>query len=308
MTEINSEALAFQIANNLLEKFKSQNYIVSKLNKGNHNYNFQIKGSSSSVNILVYFGEKGYKIVVQGNRLTKLYQDIYNKIHTPLFEAQQEYQDSNKINEPEFYIGVDESGKGDFFGPLVIAGFYVTPAIKKELNALQVQDSKELTEHRTKEIATLIKNRFKEYFTIVKIYPPKYNELYSKVKNLNKLLAWGHSRCIENILSKQKVPIAICDQFGDENYIKNALMKKGKEIELIQTTKAERFIGVAAASILARDAFIEWMDKTEKKLGLKLPKGAGTTVKITAKQIIENFGKDTLQEYVKVHFKTMNEL
>jgi len=104
------------------------------------------------------------------------------------------------------------------------------------------------------------------------------------------------------------VPVAICDQFGNENYIKNALMKEGKQIELIQTPKAERFTGVAAASILARNAFLEWMKKAEERLGMKIPKGASETVKETAKKIIEKFGKETLFEYVKAHFKTMNEL
>lgn len=85
-------------------------------------------------------------------------------------------------------------------------------------------------------------------------------------------------------------------------------MKEGKQIELIQTPKAERFIGVAAASILARNYFIEWINKTEKKLGIKIPKGANQKVKEAAKIIEDRFGKEALYEYVKAHFKTFGEI
>lgn len=211
-------------------------------------------------------------------------------------------------NEPVNYIGVDESGKGDFFGPLIIAGFYVNPEISEELRKLQIKDSKELSDEKVSQLANRIIENFKNYFSIVQIYPKKYNELYSKIRNLNSLLAWGHARCIENILMKYRVPLAICDQFGNESYIKKALMKEGKQIELIQTPKAERFIGVAAASILARNYFIEWINKTEKKLGIKIPKGANQKVKEAAKIIEDRFGKEALYEYVKAHFKTFGEI
>lgn len=211
-------------------------------------------------------------------------------------------------NEPDSYIGVDESGKGDFFGPLIIAGFYVNPEIREELKKLQIKDSKELSDEKVSHLANRLIENFRNYFSIVRIYPKKYNELYSKIRNLNSLLAWGHARCIENILMKHRVPLAICDQFGNENYVKKALMKEGKQIELIQTPKAERYIGVAAASILARNSFIEWINNTERRLGIIIPKGANQKVKETAKIIEDRFGKDSLYEYVKTHFKTFREI
>lgn len=212
------------------------------------------------------------------------------------------------MNEPETYIGVDESGKGDFFGPLVIAGFLVNPEIREKLQKLEVRDSKSISDNKIKKTAEAIQAEFSGYYELVKIYPEKYNQLYSKIKNLNTLLAWGHSRCIENILLRQKATIAICDQFGNENYIRSALMKEGKQIDLIQTHNAERFIGVAAASILARNVFLEWFEKTEKELGFKVPRGTNQMVKETARKISIMMGKDSLIKYVKIHFKTMNEL
>jgi ribonuclease HIII len=304
----NNEKHAFQIAKELNEKFKAEKYFVTEVSKGNFSYNFQIKNPRTTLYVQVYYGKKGNKVILQGNPDSQFYKEIYNKIFSPIFENQPINTGNEKKEEPEFYIGVDESGKGDFFGPLIIAGFFITPNNRKELIQLNVQDSKELSDQKVAGIAKTIKEKFPDNYTIVQIYPKKYNELYSKIGNLNSLLAWGHSRCIENILAKHKVPIAICDQFGNEDYIKNALMKEGKQIELIQTSKAERFTGVAAASILARNAFVEWMKKAEDRIGMKIPKGANEIVKETAKKIIERFGKETLYEYVKVHFKTMNEL
>lgn len=308
MSDTNSERIANQIAHELNKKFKIENYFVTEVSRGSYNYNFQIKKPNAAVKVLVYYGKNGHKVILQGNPDSKLYKEINSMIFSSMEETQSIHSEKENIDEPEFYIGVDESGKGDFFGPLIIAGFYTTPEIKKELIQLNVQDSKSLTDQKVSEIASALKEKFSDFMTIVQIYPKKYNELYSKIGNLNSLLAWGHSRCIENILSKHKVPVAICDQFGNENYIKNALMKEGKQIELIQTTRAERFIGVAAASILARNTFLEWIKKAEEKIGMKIPKGANESVKETARKIIERFGKETLYEFVKAHFKTMNEL
>jgi ribonuclease HIII len=299
------EKTAREFIQNVFNKIKALGYNVTPPMSGQYNFNLQIKGLDSNVNVLVYYGKKGNKILLQGNKESKFYQEISKHVNHILLNSSLQKDESD---EPSAYIGVDESGKGDFFGPLIIAGFYFDSEIKNDLQSLGVQDSKNLSDLRVAEIAKEIKERYKDRFSIVQINPPKYNELYAKIKNLNSLLAWGHSRCIENILNRHKVPLAICDQFGNEKYILNALMKEGKQIELIQTTRAERFLGVAAASILARNAFIEWIKKTENELGVKIPKGASPQVKEVARMLIEKFGRDYLVNYVKAHFKTMKEI
>ncbi len=296
------------VAKHLFEKFSSLQYSVTTPIKGNYNYNFKIKNANSTVHIIIYYNQNGNKIVLQGNQNTLLYKEISKKLNEIISMNVNILDKLNIADEPASYIGVDESGKGDFFGPLIIAGFLVTPEIKNELLTLNVQDSKRVSDEKIIVIANSIKEKFKDYYSIVQIYPKKYNELYKKIGNLNSILAWGHSRCIENILARHKVSLAICDQFGNENYIKSALMKEGKQIQLIQTTKAERFVGVAAASILARQSFIDWIKRTEEKIGLKIPKGANEKVKEVARLIIEREGKEALDNYVKVHFKTMQEL
>ena len=141
-------------------------------------------------------------------------------------------------------IGIDESGKGDYFGPLVIAAVFVDAITQHELALMQVRDSKKISDGRILEMAPDIKTICPH--SVVAIGPQKYNELYGKIKNLNRLLAWGHARALENLLDKVSCGRAIADQFGDERLILNALQAKGRTIALEQRPKAESDIAVAA--------------------------------------------------------------
>jgi len=153
----------------------------------------------------------------------------------------------------EGHIGVDESGKGDFFGPLVIAACYVGPEHLAELDG--VKDSKKLTDAVAHRLATKIKAICPH--SIIAIGPAKYNELYDKFKNLNLLLAWGHARSIENVLEIQPANLVISDQFAAGGAaVKRALYEKGKTIEFRSMVRAEADVAVAAASILARSEFV----------------------------------------------------
>lgn len=199
------------------------------------------------------------------------------------------------------WIGTDESGKGDFFGPLVIGGVYVDSKTKGALLNLKVRDSKRISDNVIKELDFQIRSIC--IYSVVVIGPEKYNLLYNKMKNLNKLLAWGHARVIENILLRVDCKKAISDQFGSELYIKNALMKLGKKIELTQTPRAEADLGVAAASILARAEFLRKMERLSEECGFELSKGASEQVDSAARKILEQMGKDALNRFVKLHFK-----
>ncbi len=199
------------------------------------------------------------------------------------------------------WIGTDESGKGDYFGPLVIGGVYVDSKTKGLLSNLKVRDSKRISDNVIKELDFQIRSVC--IYSVVLIGPEKYNLLYDKMKNLNKLLAWGHARVIENILLRVECKKAISDQFGSELYIKNALMKLGKKIELTQSPRAEADLGVAAASILARAEFLRKMERLSEECGFELPKGASEKVNLAARKILEQMGKDALNRFVKLHFK-----
>ncbi len=199
------------------------------------------------------------------------------------------------------WIGTDESGKGDYFGPLVIGGVHVDSKTKDLLLNMRVRDSKKISDSVIKELDYQIRSVC--IYSVVVIGPEKYNLLYQKMKNLNTLLAWGHARVIENILLRVDCQKAIADQFGSEDYIKNALMEMGKKIELTQTPGAEADVGVAAASIVARAEFVRRMEKLSEECGFPLPKGASEQVDLVARKLVEQMGKDALNRFVKLHFK-----
>lgn len=140
---------------------------------------------------------------------------------------------------------------------------------------------------------------------VVPIEPTRYNELYAKVKNLNRLLAWGHAWTLENLLEKVSCDLAIVDKFGDDTYVRAALQEKGRQITVIQQTHAEADIAVAAASILARARFVQYMEQLSRKVGKTLPKGASDpSIVTTGRELVAEFGKDVLNEVAKLHFKT----
>ena len=203
-------------------------------------------------------------------------------------------------------IGIDESGKGDYFGPLVIAAVFVTPALEQDLALMQVRDSKKISDGRILELAPDI--RLLCPHSLVAIGPQRYNELYAKIKNLNRLLAWGHARALENLLQQVECDLAIADQFGDERLILNALQEKGKQIRLVQRTKAESDLAVAAASILARAEFLQRLDRLSQELNTTLPKGASPAVELAGRMVVKKYGRDRLGTVAKLHFKTTKQV
>jgi ribonuclease HIII len=210
------------------------------------------------------------------------------------------------------HIGTDESGKGDYFGPMVVVGVWLDEFAAARLEAIGVRDSKLLTDKRCQELAAEIRSVCNGKFIEIEIPPERYNELYDQFKkegkNLNHLLAWGHARAIESLLEKNPCFYAVADQFGNERFILSKLMEKGKKLQLIQTPRAERYIAVAAASILARDRFLSRMEKLSQEYGMLLPKGASDRVIQPALAIIKKRGVDELKKVAKLHHKTTQEI
>jgi ribonuclease HIII len=199
------------------------------------------------------------------------------------------------------HIGTDESGKGDYFGPLVVAGFYAPDDQAAVLRELGVRDSKALSDGRVRAIAAALREAYTH--SLVVIGPEKYNELYAKFRNLNKLLAWGHARVIENILERIDCAKAVTDQFGDERFVLSALMQKGRTIELVQRPRGEQDVAVAAASILARAEFVRRMEELSAQWGVELHKGAGPPVEAAAAVFLRRHGTAALPQVAKMHFK-----
>jgi ribonuclease HIII len=248
--------------------------------------------------------EKGPKVVVQGKECT----DFISFVLEPeiLGEARLGYEETLDPAQFEPHFGIDESGKGDFFGPLVIAGVYTDAPIARALMAAGVTDSKRISsDARIRQLAGAILQCPGVLAEVVVIPPEKYNALYEKIGNVNRLLAWGHARTLENLLEKAPdCPRAISDQFGAKELVQRALLEKGRKLKLEQMHKAEADVAVAAASILARAEFISRMDKLGAMAGVTLPRGASAAVVAAAVQVAKKSGFEGLARVAKLHFKT----
>ena len=202
-------------------------------------------------------------------------------------------------------IGVDEAGKGDFFGPLCIAGVQADANQISSLIQINVRDSKSIADKEIQVLAQKIRQSCP--YHVITLNPATYNDLYRKFHNLNALLAWGHATVIETLFKKLPCERAVIDQFGHESLVRNAVKRKDIEIELVQRHKAEEDVVVAAASILARAAFLEGLQKLSEDVGLPLPKGA-TSVIGTGKTLVKKWGKEILSQVSKVHFRTTDQI
>lgn len=258
------------------------------------NYAFW-KAENKENNLFITFYKTG-KLLIQGKNTDKIINFLIKK----------NFLVPSKTFNSLKWIGTDESGKGDYFGPLVVAGVMVKKKNQQEFFKIGVKDSKNLSDVIIKKLAEDIKEKCP--YSVVIINPLKYNELYTKMKNLNNLLGWGHARVIENILEKETCQYAISDKFGNEKYILNALMKKGKNLKLKQEPFAEKDIAVASASILARAEFIKQIEKLSENYNIEFLKGASDKIIKTAKDFIKKHGKGKLKEVAKVHFKTTKKL
>ncbi len=293
---------AKRAAEEKIEIIKKIGFQTSPISEKPFNYESEVRSGKEKLKLQVYFGKKGVKTILQGGKDTQLYKDLAD-----LLLDEVEFGFPGDIeSEPNEYIGTDESGKGDLFGPLVTAAVLVNEETKNKLRKLGVKDSKELTDKQINELAPKIEAIVKPNLEIVKINPEKYNELYTKFRNLNKLLMWSHSRAIENLLKKVECKDVITDKFSNESY-KFSDAGILKKVNFQQITKAEKYTGVAAASILARNRFNLWF--TSKDISeLKIPKGASKLADAKVAEIAALLGRDELNRYCKMHFKNLKKI
>ena len=258
--------------------------------------------------VRVVFYKSG-KAVVQGEGTREFVEFVLEP--EVLGEASLGYE---AVKDPEYYaprIGVDESGKGDFFGPLCIAAVYVNQGVIEAWKDAGIQDSKRIgSDRRIADLAKVIRSTKGCVYDVVAVGNEAYNRMHSKVGSVNAMLAWGHARVIENLLTCKAVltppPVrAISDQFASsKRTVETALMKKGSQLELVQRHKAESDVAVAAASILARDEFVSRLSALGREAGLILRKGASKEVESVGSALVTKFGRETLNRFAKLHFQT----
>ena len=207
------------------------------------------------------------------------------------------------------WIGTDEAGKGDYFGPLVVAGVYVNPEIREILNTLGVRDGKKLSDSQVRNLTQEMRMRCGHYISSIEIGPLRYNALYTSFResgqNLNHLLAWLHARAIENLLERVDCRSILVDRFAKEEVLAKQLraILNPNKIELVQIPKAESDVAVAAASIIARGVFLQRLEQLSDKYQIQLPKGASQVID-SGKLFVKQHGAESLRHVAKLHFRT----
>jgi ribonuclease HIII len=261
-----------------------------------------LRFNDSSVNANLYYSKKkGFSLVVDRTVSQEVAIALKNFI---LFGDSATCISSDPDEKLlKVWIGSDESGKGDYLGPLVVASFLTTPETLKDLIALQVKDSKQVQDQRCREIARFLYGKYPNLISVVELVPETYNRLYeqfrSEGKKLNSLLAWAHSQSIKN-LYQQDVEAIVIDKFAAHDQLFQYLHIKTK---IIFRERAEDNIGVAAASILARARFLYRIEKLSEQYQIKFALGGGCEADAVAVECVKRYGKDVLDKIAKVHFR-----
>lgn len=204
------------------------------------------------------------------------------------------------------WIGIDESGKGDFFGNLVVSGVIFDESKKELFKDLNIRDSKKISDLRIKYLSSIIKKNLK--YETLSISPKRFNEIYKIFKNINMLLAWAYSKVILNLIDKEDVKLIIVDKFTTKNYIDLYLKEKSNLFEKIELIHGERDIAVASASIIARDSFLKSIDKLKEKWNFDFPKGANEITVEKGVEFVKKYGLPSLHEVAKINFRNYKKI
>ena len=262
--------------------------------------------SGPKVQVVAY--ESG-KCVVQGNGTAEFVEFTLEPLVLERAELGYEAQ-----LRPEVYaehIGVDESGKGDFFGPLVIAGVHATQGGVHELVEMGVRDSKKITSERVLEdFYKKISGSNAVTREVIVLAPEKYNELQRRMRTVNEVLGWAHATVAKKLLERfPQCRRAVFDQFAKSpRTILKYLGEAARGVDVVQRHRAEEDPVVAAASIVARRFFLKSLAEMSQQTGEKIPPGASAEVKETARKLLKKIGQQRLSGMVKTHFKTWQEL
>ena len=210
----------------------------------------------------------------------------------------------------EAHAGLDESGKGDFFGPVIAATVIADPAAIDGWIKAGVKDSKKIADPQILRLEKIIRGTHGVVVRTCHCGMPKYNEIMTRPHaNLNKLLAWQHATALSQALAGKPVPWGLLDQFTKQPLVQRELTKLGvKDFDLRMRTHAEEDPVVAAASVIARAEFLRQMHGLSQRFGAKLQKGASALVKEQGAEIIRKFGARALGDFAKLHFRTAYEV
>lgn len=286
-------------------QLEKNGYDSTPIIEGSISYDTTVSKNDESFKIQVNFGQKGLKTVVMGNKES----DLYWKIFDIIYDKTDNKKKKPTFTEPENYIGTYDSGKGDYFGPLVVCAVYVNKELIEELKKLGTRDLRLIKDDTLQQTAENMKKALgeKNYF-IFKLSPEEYNTKHVEYKNIHNLLGLGHSTAIRELVNKVECEDIFTEKFGKNNIIQEFLKSIEKPVRVKQVIRSERFTGVAAASIIAKAEAAKWFEEINTKYNSELTKGASMNVAQHALPLIEEHTHEVINEIAKVHFKTTRKL
>lgn len=272
------------------------------------NYGYQLVtefcGAKATVNI--YNGKKGLTLVYSGD--SALQQKLQALLEgSAVSFAAEDGTTSAPQAQHGLWAGSDESGKGDFFGSLVVAATVVDDTTASKLAAAGVKDCKLLTDKKILDLEDVIKQNVVD-FSVLELKPRVYNLRYEQVAaqggKLNQLLGFGHVAALSQVLERNsECHSALIDQFTTSTVNIRVLKERFPGCVVRQQPKAESDLAVAAASVLARAQFLHTLDALAVAAGVHaLPKGGGAQATACARELAQKYGKEVLRDYVKLHF------
>lgn len=199
-------------------------------------------------------------------------------------------------------VGSDESGKGDYFGPLVVAAVRVTPELSKKLEGGEVRDCKLMNDESVLRVGAALRANIPH--AIARLDPADYNAEHARVRNLNPMLAALHAKAVRELAAPGMR--VVIDQFGNESLLRKAL--DGSQVQLEQRHRGEEELAVAAASVIAREQFLVGLHELSEEYAIELAKGAGTPVDKAARRFVQLHGFDKLGRVAKLHFKNTQKI
>ncbi|MCD4829757.1 MAG: ribonuclease HIII [Candidatus Cloacimonetes bacterium] len=262
---------------------------------------FEHEGGRGTLNIY-HSMKKGVSLVPGGKKNTAIRAKLQALANKPVGDVVDEQA---RLHSWSRWAGTDESGKGDWFGPLVACGFVVDDQVLPLLRELGVQDSKRMSDRAVREAAATLESKCRRRIETVALSPTKYNALYADFRaqgrNLNDLLAWMHGRAIANLAERFKLDGAVIDRFTHVSRIRRNL-GTASSLDIVDVVRGERDPAVAAASVLARNRFLCELDALSARYGFTIPRGAGKHVDEAGVFFADKFSFDRIGEVAKLHF------
>lgn len=275
--------------------------------KINYGYQYTVKLAEAKLTLNIYNGKKGLNIVYSGDSA------LAERAAALLEGRKAQAAAPATFVTDGLWAGSDESGKGDFFGSLVVAAVVVDNTTADKLRVAGVKDCKLLTDKKILELEAIIKASVVDY-SVLELKPRVYNLRYEQVAaqggKLNQLLGYGHVAALSRVLEKHEdCHSALIDQFTTSMVNIRALKQRFPQCDVRQQPKAESNLAVAAASVLARAQFLHTMAALAAEAGVQeLPKGGGAQATACARELAAKYGKEALRNYVKLHFANYQRL